>query len=144
LIEWQVYTSEEHGFQISYPPSYVIVPPLHQTEPPALLQLWFLDKVLAESETADMQVPQFTVNVYANNTAGFLNEWLAQNRTDRLDCGSFTTEPTTVGGVDGLRATSMLEMAPNVFIYVFEGGKIYEFIPLGEFQDLVLASVRFM
>ena len=137
---WQVYRNETYKFSVNYPASYVVVPATAQPQPAPAAQVWFQDAVLARSETAALQPPQFAVDVYALPAGQSLDQWLAT----LPQAGQWERQPVQVGGVQGVRLISPLLMAPNEFVYVAHGGYVYRLTLLGEFGPQMLASFAFV
>ncbi|MCW5850559.1 MAG: hypothetical protein KIT87_10825 [Anaerolineae bacterium] len=136
---WQVYRNETYKFTVNYPDSYVVVPATAQPQPTPLTQVWFQDKVLARSETANLQPPQFAVDVYTLPAGQSLDDWLkTQPRADQ-----YARQPVQVGSVAGVRLVSELLMAPNEFVVVAHGGYVYRIAIMGEFGPDMLASFAF-
>lgn len=137
---WQVYRNDTYKFTVNYPDSYVVVPATDQPQPAPLAQVWFQDKALARSETANLQPPQFAVDVYALPAGQSLDQWLTtQPRADQYE-----RQPLQVGGVQGVRLVSELLMAPNEFVVVAHGGYVYRITMLGEFGPQMLDSFAFL
>lgn len=142
LPNWRMYVDAAYGFSISYPDSYVILeekPELFKTIYPSLVQrVRFLDKDLAHGDTADLEPPQFSIEVYENPSPIPLTEWLGSN-----DVPTGTREDVTVDTVSCTQITKLILMAPNQFIYCAFKNNIYKFTPLGPFSQDMLKSFKF-
>lgn len=139
---WQIYRNEQYGFEVRYPPNYVIVESRDQPQPVPLLQVWFQERGLAEVQTEYVQPPQFAIAVFDNPSQETLADWLRKNvaRTG----AAFDSEPIIVGGLKGAHLTSSLLLAPNTFIYVARGSFVYRLTPLGEFSEQMIATFVFL
>ena len=139
---WQIYRNEQYGFEVRYPPNYVVVESSDQPQPVPLLQVWFQERSLAGSQTEYVQPPQFAIVVFDNPSQESLPAWLQKN-VARAGA-AFDSEEVTVGGQKGVRLTTPLLLAPNTFIYVARGPFVYRLTPLGEFSDQMIGSFRFL
>ena len=139
---WRVYQDETYAFLIRYPPNYVIVQPKARTQPPPVAQVWFQDRGLSTSPTANLQPPQFAIEIYENPSRLNAEDWV--NANSMLPPGAnFETSQADVGGLQGIRLSSSLMIAPNEFIYVTRNQFIYKITPLGSFSAQMLASFKF-
>jgi hypothetical protein len=139
---WQVYVDDTYGYEIRYPPNYVIVEKEQQLEPKPVSQVLFQDQGLAHSDTAALQPPQFSVAVFDNRAQIPLEQWLQSNGllggAQRLQM-----EPYRLAGVQGVRVISPLMIAPNEFYYVAKGNYIYKLTPMGKYSEQMLATFTF-
>ena len=142
LGTWPTYRNDQYGFELRYPPDYAIVQPRQRPQLAPLFRVWFKEAALASSPIADREPPQFAVDVYDNASQRPLDTWLVTSGAAR-DLARVAREAVQVGGVQGLRLTDQMMLAPNTFYYVARGPFVYRFTPLGRFSDQMLASVRF-
>lgn len=139
--QWLTYRDERFGFSFQYPDSYVILEEielLSQIDPNLVHRVRLLEKQLAESETAQLQPPNFSVEVFSNPTGLSLRQWI---ETVAALQGEQTSE--TIGGAQCVRVTLTTLMAPNEFHFCSHGGYVYRLIALTPYQDEILASFRF-
>ncbi|MGQ9566978.1 MAG: hypothetical protein ACUVWW_02880 [Anaerolineae bacterium] len=145
-VLWLVYRNEEFGFQVRYPSVYVLMPVLQTLEggqaPRPLAEFLFQDQDLARGDTAAMEPPQFAIRVFANEEGLSVDQWLRRN--DVLGAEEFQVEAYSLGGVEGVRLTSRLLLAPGQHIYVAKGRYVFQLTPLGEYSNQMLASFAFL
>jgi hypothetical protein len=138
LISWLTYQDQEYPFSIDYPDSYVILPAEveFETDGPKLLhQLRFLDRQLASGDTADLEVPNFTIEVYELESLSldtFLDEYFKRGNR----------EPYDHGGLTGFKVFFNQMIAPNEFYYFADQNQVYKLIPLGLYSQEMLESFR--
>lgn len=144
-VEWLVFRNEEFGFQLRYPSVYVLMPALQTLEGSEelrpLAEFLFQDEHLAQGDTAAMEPPQFAIRVFANDERLSVDQWLRQSEALGEE---FQVEAYTLGGVEGVRLTSRLLLAPGQHIYVARGPYIFQLTPLGEYSNQMLASFTFL
>ncbi len=146
-VQWLVYRNEEFGFQVRYPSAYVLMPPSPATMeggemPRHVAEFLFQDQDLARGDTAAMEPPQFAIRIFANEEGLPLEQWLRQSEV--LGTEEFQVEAYSLGGVEGVRVTSRLLLAPGQHIYVAKGPYIFQLTPLGEYSNQMLASFAFL
>ncbi|GAB4526140.1 MAG: hypothetical protein Kow0063_00030 [Anaerolineae bacterium] len=142
-VSWRVYSDATYAYEISYPSNYVIIErETRQMQPQPLSQVLFLDRTLADSETADLQPPNFSIHVFDNSSQLPLGEWLQANGL-LGGAKKFEMEPYSLAGVEGVRVSSPLLMSPNSFIYVAHGGYIYRLTPTDPYSEQMLDTFRF-
>ena len=136
-VSWLVYQDQDFPFSIAYPDRYTILPPQSQsTENPSLIhQVRFLDHQLAAGDTADLELPNFTIEIYALGDLS-LETFLEQN--SRFG----NREPFKLGGRDGMRVFSNRLIAPNEFYYFPDRNYVYKLTPMGEFSQQMLESFQ--
>jgi hypothetical protein len=138
---WRVYRNEQYSLELRYPPDYAIVQPHNQLQPSPLFRVWFKEANLVTSPIADREPPQFAVDVYDNASQQPLDAWLAGSGVTR-SLTRPTQEAVQVGGVNGIRLTDQMMLAPNTFYYVARGSFVYRFTPLGGLSGEMLGTVR--
>ncbi len=140
-VQWLAYRDERFGFSFQYPDNYVIleeVELLSQIDPNLLHRVRLLEKQLAESETAQLQPPNFSVEVFSNPSGLPLRQWIESHAALQ---GEQTDE--TIGGAQCVRVTLTTLMAPNEFHFCAHSGYVYRLIALTPYQEQMLASFRF-
>jgi hypothetical protein len=140
---WRMYTDKTYGFSIKYPRQYVVLPERDgQAEggPARLHRVRFQDRKIASWQTANLEPPQFTIEVFEGGASASLRDWLQSLKwvrpTDTVE--SFEVE----GAKEGVRLRSMQQLAPNEFYYVATEKYVYRLTPLGEHSPQMLASFR--
>lgn len=135
---WLIYQDQSFPFSLAYPDTYAILEndtlaektglnPIHQVR--------FLDKQLAEGDTADLEIPNFTVEIYnldEQSLESFLDKNFPQGQREQV----------TLNNVNGLRVFFNNLIAPNQFYYLSDRGYVYRLIPMGEFSQEMLASFQ--
>jgi hypothetical protein len=139
---WLSYTDAAFGFSISYPDVYVNLPEAAdqyaQIHPGLVHRVRFLDETLAKGETADLEPPKFSIEIYANSSQALLDQWL---ETNEIPAGAY--EEVGIDGITCTRITMPILLAPNQFIYCAFGKNIYKFTPLGSHSQEMLNSFKF-
>jgi hypothetical protein len=139
MVTWLTYTDPERGISIKYPDTYTILP---ETEPFAgirtqlIHRVRFQDKVLASGPTANLEPPQFTIEVFENPESLDLMDWLDRN----VPNGS--RAEVSIGSLAGTKVTMQTMMAPNEFYYLAGEREIYGLIPLGSYASEMLPSFK--
>lgn len=142
-MDWQIYRDDTYGYEIRYPPNYLIQKGAQQKEPQPLQQIHFQDRELAQSDTASLQPPQLSIEVFDNSSRLPLEKWLKEHRV--LESWmKFQVEPYSLSGALGVRLSSQLLLAPNEFIYLPHGPYVFKLTPLGEFSEQMLATFKFI
>ena len=138
--DWLTYTDPQLGFSIAYPNTYVILDEKTKSadiSPNLVLRVRFLDKDLANSDTADLQIPAFSIEVYQNPTrpvgAGVV----------RSNGPAGTQEKVSVGGVPCMKVTLAIMLFPNQFVLCSRSNNVYQFIPAGQYNQQMLDSFKF-
>lgn len=145
VSQWELYRNDTYGYEIRYPPNYVILPDYivlevaGNQEPQPLHRVWFQDKELAEGETAAMEPPKFSIEIFDNKANRPIKGWLGEEGL----LEGFQVEAYTLAGVEGVRVRSMFLMAPNEHIYLPQGNCIYKLTPLGRLAEKMLATFNF-
>jgi len=142
-MDWPIYRDDTYGYEIRYPPNYIIQGGTQQKELLPLHQVEFQDRELAKSETAALQPPQFSIEVFDNSSRLPLEKWLKEHRVLE-GWMKFQVEPYSLSGALGVRLSSQLLLAPNEFIYLPHGPYVFKLTPLGEFSEQMLATFKFI
>jgi hypothetical protein len=143
-VVWLVYDDTTHGFSISYPSVYVIVPSVVPAElqPLPISEVLFQAEDIAKSDVAALAPPVFTVRAFDNIAGLSSSDWLTTNQL--LGAESFqNVEEITVSGVQGVKTCLAQAIVPNCFIYVTHGDHIFQLIPNGTYADEMLDSFQF-
>lgn len=138
--KWLVYSDTTLSFSLSYPDSYVrLAEPasLSSVAPNLVQRVRFQDRQLATGETADLELPQFTVEVFENTAGLTLEQWLDANTPS----SSFRST-VAVGDHQGYQVTLNTMLAPNHFYYVADSAYVYRITPLGPHSEAMLASLK--
>jgi hypothetical protein len=143
-VKWLTFTDEAHRFSIQYPDSFVILPEIEprsgNASPDLVARVRFQTRQLASADTADLELPQFTIEVFAFPGNVPLESFVQSN----LALKGFTIERYTYGDLTGLRATSPLMLAPNEFYFFAGPGFVYKLTPLGEYGVEMLRSFHIL
>ena len=141
-MDWEVYRDDTYGYEIRYPPDYIILEGARQQEPQPLQQVRFQDRELARSDTAAFEPPQFSIEVFDNSSQLPVEQWLEEHG---LVGGArqFQMEPYLLAGIQGVRLISPLLFAPNEFFCISEGGYIFKLTPLGKHSRGMLSTFKF-
>lgn len=143
FIVASTYTDPEFGFSVGIPANIVVMEGDAQVLPVPLAQVYFLDQTIANSEFATMQPPELAIRIYANAQGKSVERWLSDEGVlARFGGQSATIEPFTIGGLQGVRVTSMLMLAPNSAIFVSGEGVIYELQPLGYIGEQMMITFQ--
>ena len=137
-VGWLTYRDPDFHFSIQYPENLVILPdqnPPADTKPGLLREVRFLDEQLTGSDTAGLEIPQFSIAVF-NQGDQTLEAFLDTNqvRGER--------ENYIQGNLSGLRVTLNQMIAPNNFYYFTEHGYVYRLTPLGPLSQEMLESFQ--
>ncbi|MGW8226290.1 MAG: hypothetical protein ACWGOY_11180 [Anaerolineales bacterium] len=137
-VGWATYRDPEFHFSIQYPQNLVVLPDqnLRIGSTPGLLhEVRFLDEQLAGSDTAELEVPQFSIAIY-NQGDQSLEAFLDANQVRGK------RESYTQGNLSGLRVTLNQLIAPNEFYYFTEHGYVYKLTPLSTYGQEMLESFQ--
>jgi hypothetical protein len=141
--KWRMYVDKNYGFSIKYPRQFVILPEKGgQAEVPfgRLHRVRFQDKKVASWQTADLEPPQFMIEVFGAGGADSLTDWLQSAQW--VGPGD-AVEPFEIEGArEGLRVRLMQQLAPNEFYYVATEKYVFRLTPLGVHGPDMLASFR--
>lgn len=140
-IQWLTYDDATFGFSIKYPDTYVIVDKANPRETPDIdlvQQIRFQDKTLANGDTADLEPPQFRIEILKNGAGETLDQWLKSHTITGTQAG------VTIGGREGVAITLNTMMAPNQFYYLAYNDYIYRLTPLGVYGNEMLKSFTMM
>lgn len=148
VSQWELYRNDTYGYEIRYPPHYIILPDYilleagakgGEREPQPLHQVWFQDKGVAESEIAAMEPPKFSIEVFDNKSQLSVEEWLSKHGLHE----GLQVEAYTLAGVKGVRIRSMFLMGANEFVYLPKDNYVFKLTPLGQLAEQMLATFKF-
>ena len=141
---WRTYVDKAYGFSIRYPETYIILRELKRKSvatPRVAHRVRFQDKQLASGQTANLEPPQFSIEVLENNGFKPLRDWL---QSDIQIGADDSVEPVHLDGAgEGLRVRNAMQLAPNDFYYFARGKYIFRLTPLGSHGEEMLNSFRF-
>ncbi len=138
--KWLSYRNPRWRFSIAYPDSFVLLPERERPEPaiPSLAcRVSFEDRQLAAAETANLELPQATVDVFQNESQLPLEKWL-----DIHGPAGFRA-PIVAGNLQGTRISLNILLAPNEFVYFGSSTFIYRLTLLGPFAPQIIQSFKF-
>jgi hypothetical protein len=137
-VSWLIYQDQDFHFSIAYPDSYTILPAQNSSAaggPELLHVLRFLDHQLASGDTADFEIPNFTIEVFD------LGSLTLENFLDQhIETGN--REPVSLGKLNGIRVSLDQLIAPNQFYYFTDQSFVYKLTPLGEYGQQMLESFQ--
>jgi len=142
-VKFLTYTDEKYGFSVMYPDSYVIqYGPMEGQSLPlkAIYTVRFQDKVIAESDLADREPPQFMIEIYEGPGGKSLETWIKDNQF--APANSKFDAITKSGVKEGLHVTLPTLMAPNEAYFFVSGKYVYRIVPLAQYSQDMLASLR--
>jgi hypothetical protein len=143
VMNWLTYSSTAFGFTIKYPPTYAVFEerPLDKgNAPEPVCRVYFQNKTVLRSETAALEPPQFSIEVFELPAEVPYQDWVQQNKMIPLNS---TVEVFPIAGRSGLRVSRKEFIAPGQFVFVADGGWIFRFTLLGEHSPAMLTSLRF-
>lgn len=138
---WQMYRNLPYGFEIHYPPSYVILPPLppEPVTPQPLFEVLFQDQTIAGVDVERIEPPMFAIRVFDNRARQPLDDWL-----NRFVLSVGQPNLDVLPYPSGVKVCSRLMIAPGCFIYLANDDYVYQLTPLGELADQMAATFRFV
>jgi len=142
-IKWLTYSNTALGFSLNYPDSYAVfeeMPPLRGGGPGPIYRVFFQDKDLLSSQTADLEPPQFSIEIFELPSEIPYKDWLQQKGMIPLHS---EVEVFPIAGRSGLKVTLRERIAPRQFVVVEKGGLIFRFTLLGLHSSAMLNSFRF-
>jgi len=139
-IDWLTYLDTEYKFSIDYPKVYTILPeidPLNDSERTMLQRVRFQDIDLAVGDTAEYEIPQFTIEVF---------DLEAQSLEIYLDIKApgEKREAITLGELAGYKISFNQLRAHNEYYYFPGHGYVYRLTPLGQYNDDMLHSFQIL
>lgn len=138
VVNWLSYQDRNFDYSIDYPDSYLVLTDegLATASQPGLLSIVrFIDQKLAGVDTADLEIPQFTIEVF--DTGDQTLEQFVDSHHARGEL-----EVYQVGDLSGFRVQLQQLIAPNQFIYLTNNGYVFRLTPLGEYSQKMLASFK--
>jgi hypothetical protein len=137
-LVWLTHQDADYHYSLVYPDVYTILPQddSQAADYPKLLhQLRILDRQLASGDTAEFEIPAFTIEVFELEDLSledFLNRFFVDGNR----------EPINFKGMKGVRVYYDQLLAPNEFFYFSEHGYVYKLTPLGLYGQEMLESFR--
>ncbi len=138
--DWTTYTDPHFGFSLSYPTNLTILgepQTLSAISPDLALRLRFMDAVLAQGPSASQEIPDFSLEIFTNQSITPLSSWISGNMPSGSQSG------ITVDGVQCTQVTTMTLQAPNQWVFCSRGNYIYKFTLVGQYSQQMLASFKF-
>lgn len=137
-VNWLTYQDPTYQFSIDYPDAYIILP--EEDLPPGsdsgpLKKVRFLDRELAGGATADLEIPNFMIEVYDLGSLS-LENYLELN----LERGE--REAINIGSLSGYRVYLNQMIAPSEFYYFADHGHVYKLTPMGKYSQEMLESFQ--
>lgn len=138
VVAWNTFTENTYKFSIAYPQHFLILPEidlLTNIDQDLLFRVRFQDKELVESDTADLEIPQFSIEVY-EATTDTLEAFLKQRTPDA------SYEEFRLGDLVGYKVVLARLIAPNEFYFFLAHGYVYKLTPLGEYGLEMLQTFK--
>jgi hypothetical protein len=135
-LNWLTFFDEVFNFSIAYPDTYTILPEtaqLQEVEPGFIHRVRFQDVNLAASDNSDLELPQFTIEVFDldnNSLQDFIKPAAQGSKVDEY----------TQGDLRGFRIYSSTLIAPNEYYFFTDDVHAYKLTPLGQFSLEMLNS----
>lgn len=139
-VNWLIYLDPTYKFSLEYPENYVILAenePLDLSDPNLKYRVRFQDIDLAEGDTAEYEIPKFTIEVFD------LGSQSLESYLDSKANGS-EHEAVRIGDLTGIKISFKTLRAPNMHYYFQEMGNTYMLTPLGEYGDEMLTSFQIL
>lgn len=142
-IDGQPYT-DPYGFAFSYPSSLVLLAEpdsLPDRRPPLVHRVRLLDRELAAGDTAELEPPQFSVEVYAA-PGGPLRPWLES--LGRIPAGAAVEILEVSWAREALRVRDPRLIAPNELYWYVTGRHAFLVVALGPEGEAVHETFRLL
>lgn len=142
-VNWLTYSDSDFRFSIKYPDIFAILdePKRPEGDVPELIhRVRFQDKSLLGADTAALEPPQFSIEVFSNSARLPLQEWLQQS--GMIPTNS-QVEDFPIAGKPGLRVTRMELIAPGQFVFMEDNGLVFRLTPLSSYSEEMLKSFQF-
>jgi len=137
---WLTYVDSKYGFSVDYPDTYIVMDepkPFSEILPALIYRVRFLESYLAKSDTANLQQPNFSVEVFENPSATPLKTWIEANFSQG------TIEESKFAGASCAKVTLPIMIAPNEFYYCAINEKVFRVVALGQYSEDMLSSFKF-
>jgi hypothetical protein len=137
-INWLTYLDEQFNFSIAYPESYTILPEigqLQEVKSGLIQQVRFQDVKLTASKDVSLDLPQFTIELYALGNLT-LEEFI------KSTINGVKFDQFNLGGLPGFRIKLNTLIAPNEFYFFTDDVYVFKLIPLGQYSQKMLASFQ--
>ena len=113
------------------------IDPLKDIDPSMFHRIRFQDVDLAEGDTAEYEIPKFTIEIFDLETQSL------ENFLDIKAAGA-AREDITIGELAGYKVSINQLRAPNVHYYFPGSGNVYKLTPLGDYDDEMLLSFQIL
>lgn len=137
-VTWLTYHDQAFSFSINYPNIYLTLPESTNSgddDPANVHQVRFQDIQLATGDTADFEIPSFSIEVFDLGDHS-LEGFIALNEPDGL------MEAYQENRLSGFRVSHKRLIAPNEFYFFSANGYVYKLTPLGIFSQEMLHSFQ--
>jgi hypothetical protein len=139
-VDWITYTDQHFGFSISYPSTYTILgepQTLSSISPDLALRIRLMDATLAKGPSASLEIPDFSVELYTNQSVTPLSNWIGSH------VPSGTQVAIVVDGVQCTQVSLMTLQAPNQFVFCSRSNYVYKFTLAGQYSLQMMGSFKF-
>jgi hypothetical protein len=137
-VNWLKYHDQAFSFTINYPETYTILPESAKSmggDPAKVYQVRFLENQLAMGDTAEFEIPNFTIAVFELGNQS-LETFVAKEE------GGGERESFSIGNLTGFRVSFKQLIAPGEFYYFAGNGYVYKLTPLGPYSQEMLQSFQ--
>jgi hypothetical protein len=141
--EWLTYSGENLGFTVAYPPDYVVRPMDAQTaaqfqpQPEAVVDI--LEPAKANSDVAELEIPDLSIRVFALPADTSLEGWLDTTGLGSAASGAVLSAHQS-NGLTGLRVCASTDIAPNCSVYFLGSGRVYQLTPSSQAGEAMLQT----
>jgi hypothetical protein len=140
---WQTYTDPAFDFAIDFPPDYVLLPDAGGSDMPrpgVVRRLRFQERDIASGRFVDREPARFAIDVFDHESGQTLRDWL--RAAGRLPQGAAVTPAGIAGAGESLRVQLGQQLAPNEFVSLTRGRRVYLLTPFGAPGQQMLATFR--
>ena len=137
-MSWQTYRNAKYHYEITHPSDYVVVNRSFMAARDAALldSVSFMTRALANSETANLQLPELQIEVLDNSAGLALSDWLDARKTQGK------RESHDIGGLKAYKLSLPTLLAPNEVYYAAHQKVIYRITVVGPNSDAILKSFK--
>lgn len=139
-MQWINYKDPTFGYSLTYPDIYTTLkePQTFNNIAPDLIgRFRLLEPSLAKSDFAEMEPPKFSIEIYSNTKGLALKDWVNSSYSGE------EMENVKVSGIDCIKISLKIQLAPNQFILCNHDNKIYKFTLAGNQSKEILDSFKF-
>lgn len=137
---WQTHSNAAFNYAVEYPANFVLLPESATSGGAWVHRARFLERQLAESETAHLQPPNFNLEVYTRAAGVSLRQWL--DTTGRIAPSARVVPFTVRGASEAVGVVDQRLIAPNEFYYAVSDRYVYRMTPIGDAAATMLSSFR--